>query len=79
MLDEQLMVCVQRMEEQFDWVGDQVEQFGKQLKALFEQFASMAIVGDRCRPPTLRYAEEEDEYSYQIELVNPFVERRKRK
>lgn len=57
--DEQLRTRLQRLEEQYDWFGDQFERFGDQIgaqiEALIEQLATMGGVNGHRRQPKLHF------------------------
>lgn len=42
--DEQLMTHLQRLEEQFDQIGNQFERFGDRIGTLTEQFAALGVL-----------------------------------
>ena len=66
---EQLVICLQHMEEQLKAMRDQVE-------ALTTRLSNMGSNNVRRRQPRPQYAGAEDKFIVESEPVNPFVEHR---
>jgi hypothetical protein len=69
---EQLVICLQHMEEQLEAMRDQVE-------ALTTRFSNMGVNNVRHCQPRPQHAGPEDKFIVESKLVNPFVECRVRR